>query len=152
MSLLTPGRILITLANLSYSVGAFLADWSETHVLNPRWPPHARFHNGQTMSLGVCLAASSIWFMIRPGLTSNSSGKGATVAEAKRGVFDAALVGSFYCTAGMCAILYPGTDWTDPEFGVGGEQKLLFPGIVAAMWVGYALEMWRLGDGKGKGA
>ncbi|KAK1021021.1 hypothetical protein LTR33_018606, partial [Friedmanniomyces endolithicus] len=51
-SLLTPGRALITLANLLYAVGAFAADFNETHVYNPRWPPHARFHNGQTMTLG----------------------------------------------------------------------------------------------------
>lgn len=44
----TPGRILITVGNLFYSLGAFAADYNETHVKNPRWPPHAKFHNGKS--------------------------------------------------------------------------------------------------------
>ncbi|KAK3055528.1 hypothetical protein LTR09_003448 [Extremus antarcticus] len=149
-TLFTPGRTLIALANLTYSIGAFLADWSVTHVLNPRWPPHAKFHNGQTMTLGVCLAAASIWCAFKPSISGSTEKLSAV--EARRNVFEAAVVGSFYCGAGLCAILYPGTWWTDPEFGEGGEQRWLFSGIVAAMWVGYAIEMRSLGTGKGKGA
>lgn len=98
------------------------------------------------MTLGVCLAAMSTWLAFRPTVVQN--GKGSN-AELRRNVFDAAVVGSFYCTAGLCAILYPGTAWSDPEFGTGGEQRWLFSGIVALMWVGYAIEMRRLG-GQGK--
>jgi hypothetical protein len=43
---LTTGRLVIVVGNLLYAVGAFIADYNETHVKNPRWPPHARFHNG----------------------------------------------------------------------------------------------------------
>jgi hypothetical protein len=43
---LTAGRLFIVVGNLLYAVGAFIADYNETHVKNPRWPPHARFHNG----------------------------------------------------------------------------------------------------------
>src|ERR1700712_117763 len=41
-------HILITLSTLATTIGSFAADWSPTHVFNPRWPPHAKFHNGQT--------------------------------------------------------------------------------------------------------
>ncbi|WP_373277146.1 DUF6640 family protein [Tanticharoenia sakaeratensis] len=27
------------------------------HIRNPKWPPHAKFHNGQTILLGFCSAA-----------------------------------------------------------------------------------------------
>lgn len=43
---LTASRILLVLENLFYATGAFVADFNETHVYNPSWPPHARFHNG----------------------------------------------------------------------------------------------------------
>lgn len=101
---LTAGRLIITAGNLLYSVGAFAADYNETHVKNPRWPPHAKFHNGQTMTLGLCLASSSLYYLFRPA---------ATVAQAKDNLFTAALIGSFYCGAGMSAILYPGTAWQE---------------------------------------
>jgi len=140
--LLSPGRTIILLGNVFYAGGAFLADWNETHVLNPRWPPHARFHNGQTMSLGVLLSSASLYFAFRPAFTPM------TVAAAQESAFYASAIGSFYCVAAMSAILYPGTDWKDPEAKFGGGQKWLFSSIVAAMWVGYGLEVARLGKAK----
>ena len=99
--LFTPGRILIVLGNLLYSIGAFLADFNETHVYNPTWPPHARFHNGQTMTLGVLLAAMSLYLACRPCISSDSM----RPAEAMRCVTESAVVGCFYCVAGLAAIL-----------------------------------------------
>ncbi len=106
--LLTPGRALITLANLLYAVGAFAADFNETHVYNPRWPPHARFHNGQTMTLGVFLSAMSLYFAYRRPTGSSSASGSPGVAAARESMFYSALIGSFYCAAGLTAILYPG--------------------------------------------
>jgi hypothetical protein len=100
----TPGRILITLGNIAYSAGAFIADYNITHVKNPRWPPHAKFHNGQTMTLGVFLAVTSLFFLLRPA---------GTVGRQREGVRYAAAIGSFYCAAGWAAILYPGTEWQE---------------------------------------
>jgi hypothetical protein len=114
---------------------------NETHVYNPRWPPHARFHNGQTMTLGVLLATMSIYFAFRPAFTPRMK-----PAEQVQSVLWASTVGSFYCLAALCAIWYPGTDWKDPESEFGGEQKYLFGGVVVAMWVAYALEASRLGS------
>lgn len=139
--LFTPGRIFILVGNLLYAGGAFLADWNETHVKNPKWPPHARFHNGQTMSLGVLLASMSLYFAFRPAFSSAK-------LDARDSLLYAATIGSFYCTAGLSAILYPGTDWKDPGIDVGGAQPFLFSGVVAAMWVGYGLEVARLGKAK----
>jgi len=137
--IITPGRSIMLIGNLLYSVGAFLADWNETHVKNPRWPPHARFHNGQTMSLGVLLSSASLYFAFRPAFTKMS------VSAAKESSLFAATIGSFYCSAAMSAILYPGADWKDPEIEFGGGQAYLFTAVVIGMWLGHGLETSRLG-------
>jgi hypothetical protein len=77
------------------------------------------------MTLGVCLTATSLYFLFKPTVK---------VKQMQDNMFSAALIGSFYCFAGMSAILYPGTDWHDPEFPDGG-QKFLFLGIVVSMYV-----------------
>jgi hypothetical protein len=56
------GRILISISALAAAIGAYVADWNETHIFNPRWPPHARFHNAQTMLLGTALGLLTIHF------------------------------------------------------------------------------------------
>jgi hypothetical protein len=140
---ITPGRALILLANLSYAIGAFIADWNETHVKNPKWPPHARFHNGQTMSLGTLLCLVSSYVLLRPSVDARA---------ARQDVWTASLIASLYCTAGLSAIWYPGAMWMDPEFGEGKPQVPLFTGIVGVVWVGWVLERRRLGGEKVKGA
>ena len=139
---LSAGRILISLSTIFISVGAYIADYNETHVLNPRWPPHARFHNGQTMTLGVLLCAACMYFLWRPKARS-----GARDLE-RDDLLSAALIGSMYTAAGLSAILYPGTDWNDPEFIARGDpvraNMWLFMGDLGAVWVGFGLEMARL--------
>jgi hypothetical protein len=36
------GKILLTIDGALGLVGAIIADWNETHMFNPRWPPHAK--------------------------------------------------------------------------------------------------------------
>jgi hypothetical protein len=77
------------------------------------------------MTLGLCLAATSLYFLFKPTVK---------VKQIQDNAFNAALVGSLYCFAGMTAILYPGSHWHDPEFP-DAKQKYLFSGIVVAMCV-----------------
>lgn len=142
-SSLTLGRGLFFMGNLIYSGGAFIADWNETHISNPRWPPHAKFHNGQTMSLGVLLALTSTYFAFRPAFSRLSP------AEAKHSILTAAVVGSLYCVAGISAIFYPGTHWFDPEYEMKGmTQREIFLGQLVVIWVAYYLETRRIGKAK----
>lgn len=104
-------------------------------MLNPNWPPHARFHNGQTMSLGVLLASSSLYFLFRPYKT---------LAEKKDHLRTAAMIGSFYYTAALTAIWYPGTDWSDPEYANGRPQLYLFSSFLVVNLCGYWLESQRV--------
>lgn len=62
----TVGKSLIALSTLSSGVGAFVADWNETHLLNPAWPPHARFRDAQTMSLAAGLTTATLAGLWRP--------------------------------------------------------------------------------------
>ena len=137
---LTCGRVCLSLVALLTSTGCYAADWNETHVKNPRWPPHARFHNGQTMSMGFCLGVLTAYFTWRPALTPAArSGIGE-----RESVTIAAVLGTLYWTTGLSAILYPGTKWVDPEFGDGAPQLPMFSGVAAMAWVGWFLEMRRL--------
>lgn len=104
---------------------------------------HARFHNGQTMTLGLLLMAMSIHLAFKPALDANI-----TTAMAKNSALYAALVGSFYCAAGLAAILYPGTDWKDPGAKHGGGQIYVFGVQLTSMWVAYGLEVSRLQKAK----
>lgn len=128
------GRICLSLSAVSQLLGPFIADFNKTHVLNPRWPPHARFHNGQTMSMGLCLALATLYYTYRP------------VAEdaAADSILTATVFGSLYWITGLSAILYPGSNGMDPEFGEGFPQFPLFAGLLGLTWAGWWLETARL--------
>ena len=55
-------RLLFTLSALGLAVGAHVADMNPSHVFNDRWPPHAKFHTGQTLSMSLLLGASNDFF------------------------------------------------------------------------------------------
>jgi len=125
------GRFFLTLSILGQIIGPFIADFNHTHVLNPNWPPHAKFHNGQTMSMGVGLGLASLYYTFRS--TPNS-------AAAADSLFTAAIFGSLYWITGISAIFYPGSLAVDPEFGEGFPQFPLFAGLLASTWTGWWLE------------
>ena len=57
-------RILFTLAAIGLIVGAHAADSSPSHLFNDRWPAHAKFHTGQTLSMSVLLALLRLFFKL----------------------------------------------------------------------------------------
>ena len=58
MKMPSVGKLLISGVAAFTAVGAYLYDYNETHMFNPQWPPHAKFHDAQTISLGSCSAFS----------------------------------------------------------------------------------------------
>jgi hypothetical protein len=140
------GLILLSFPAVFMTVGSFVADFNETHVYNPRWPPHARFHNGQTMSMSVALGAAALYYTWRSAALPTAIAK-------KESLFAAALFGSIYCATALTAILYPGAAGMDPEFGEGFPQKF-FAVPLAINWIGYWLEKRRVDaeDGSRKSA
>ena len=73
------GKVRTSAAALFLAVGAFTADWNESYVFSPDWPPHAKFHNGQTLTLAVTAAAVSLWQAWRPGPDDRSRPRWATL-------------------------------------------------------------------------
>lgn len=92
-----------------YNFGGYVADavipfTAKQHLRNPRWPPHAKFHNCQTMVMGIGLGLLSlvVLFGMRP-LTL-------------RMFFLATAVAGIYFVSMLFAPVFPGTAWQDPEF------------------------------------
>jgi Family of unknown function (DUF6640) len=46
-------------------VGSLIADWNQTHVFNPAWSPHARFHEVAYLCLTVGASAIGLWLLWR---------------------------------------------------------------------------------------
>jgi hypothetical protein len=129
------GIILMTVVGITTSIGAYLADWNETHIYNPRWPPHAKFHNGQTMSMGLVLGLTTLYYLYR----------GASTPDIKSHyVHTAAWTGSIYWITQLSAFIYPGSLAVDPEFGTFAPQVYIASSMLTFAFVGLLLERARL--------
>ena len=136
---MTPGlKMMIGKSILSFIAiitifSPYLADWNVTHIYNPLWPPHAKFHNAQTMSMGVLLGLSSLYFLWlrRYEISALIAG---------------ALFAALYWLSQLPSFLYPGVGWTDPNLLKPGQSMhdipiqlkgdaVLIPLIVFAFWL-----------------
>lgn len=97
----TLGKVLVSATAVAQMVGPFVFDFNETHIYNDSWPPHAKFHNAQTMSSGVALSIATLANLWRPG-------------AGRVGVDAAALSASTYWLSQLSAFFYPGTASVDP--------------------------------------
>lgn len=77
---------------------------AKQHLWNPRWPPHAKFHNCQTMVMGVLLGCLSLGLLFAPGELTFSR------------LLTASGVAGAYFIAMLFAPLFPGTAWHNSEF------------------------------------
>ena len=110
------GKLLISLVAIFTSVSPYLADWNVTHIYNPSWPPHAKFHNAQTMVLGALLGLLAIyclWFR-------------RSVSE-QRKLNEGVVLASLYWLAQIPAVFFPGTALTDQ--GINSVKMPIILGI-----------------------
>src|SRR5438128_764281 len=61
------GRLLVAAAVLGSGVDRAWADLNRSHVFNPRWTPHARFHAASAVATDVGWSIASLWLLRRPG-------------------------------------------------------------------------------------
>ena len=121
-------KALVSLVAIATALGGALADLvipatAKQHMSNPHWPPHAKFHNGQTISLGVFLGLLALWFLWSPG--------GDQRVQFHLGVIVAAL----YWLSMLGASILPGTRWVDPEFAKETSTILGMPPQMFLMFV-----------------
>ncbi len=97
-------RLLYTTVGVGLPVGAHLADYNATHIFNPRWPPHAKFHGAHTLLTSIMLGGLTAFFAWRP------------TSDRRTLVLTTSAVASTYFVTQGLAILYPGTAFFDPKF------------------------------------
>ena len=104
---LTAGRALYALTSIILVGTARWADFSYSHIFNARWPPHAKFHTGHTMSMSMVLSAIGLYLSWRSPST--------TAAELSDSWIAMVILDVYWVTQAM-AFLYPNTSFVDPEF------------------------------------
>jgi len=60
-------RVVLTGAAVGTIAGTGYADLNRTHVLNPAWPPHARFHSAAGWGTVAGSQLLALWLLWRPG-------------------------------------------------------------------------------------
>ncbi len=86
------------------------------HLWNPAWPPHAKFHNGQTMLMGLIGGTLALVILFAAGPLS-----------VPHLLIAAAAAGNYFFAMAL-APTFPGTAWADPEFaGTAGRFLGLHP-------------------------
>ncbi len=134
------GVWIVTLIALFTIFAPFFADWNETHIYNPRWTPHAKYHNAQTMAFGPVLGALTLYFLW-----------GRRGGDEQSNVSLAILFASLYYATQLLAFLFPGVAAVDPEFAANVPTLLGLPGqlamdivIFALLGTAYLLEQKRI--------
>ena len=59
-------RLVLTGAAIGTIIGTGRADLNRTHVFNPAWPPHARFHGAAGWGTVACSQLLAVWLLWRP--------------------------------------------------------------------------------------
>jgi hypothetical protein len=119
--------------------GPYGADWNETHIYNPNWPPHAKFHNAQTMLLGTLLGLCALYFLWSRRWRERG------------GLEVAGLFAALYWVTQFGAVFFPGTALVDPEFasripriaGLPFNQAVMDVVLLALLGLGSWLERRR---------
>lgn len=112
-----------------FNFGGLIADAvvpasARQHLFNPHWPPHAKFHNAQTMLMGIVSGTLSLTILFgTPSLTLP-------------GFLLAAAIAANYFVAMALAPLFPKAAWMDPEFASGIPRLL---GLAPQQLVTYVL-------------
>ena len=100
-----------------FNFGGLIADaivpaTARQHLLNAHWPPHAKFHNAQTMLMGIVSGTLSLTILF-----------GAAPLTLPAFLLAAATAGNYFVAMAL-APLFRATAWMDPEFATGTPRPL----------------------------
>jgi len=120
------GRNILRSVAAFTAVGGFLFDWNKTHLFNPRWTPHAKFHDAMTMMQAALLGSSGL-FLLQQKEDGQKELVGGTVLPA------------FFWIAMASSFAFPGAKGLEAEFPdkikkVGGIP--LNEGVISAFMLG----------------
>ncbi|TWT09289.1 DUF6640 family protein [Planomicrobium sp. CPCC 101079] len=129
------GKVILGTAAGLTAVGGFLADWNRTHLFNPNWPPHAKFHDGMSITLGFFLGSASLYFLFR------------TSSAAEQDIKFAAMLPAFFWSAMAISSAYPGAKGMEAEFpelvprigGIWLNEKFAATAMLGTLAAGYEL-------------
>lgn len=133
---MSAGRAVLNIVAGTTAVGGVVADWNRTHLLNPNWPPHARFHDAMTISVGALLGFGALYALNRQG------------DDPDRDTALAAVLPAVFWTSMGAAFAFPGTKGLQAEFphlvprirGVWIDERFASAGMLALTALGYGLE------------
>ena len=133
------GRSLLISVATSTTVGGFVADWNRTHLFNPDWPLHAKFHDALSIALGALLGACGLYFLCRKG------------KDPQTDVALGALLPSLFWTAQGASFAFPGAEGLEAEFpekvprvkGVWINERFVSILMLVLIAAGYAAERRR---------
>ena len=128
-------RLVLSGAAVGTMAGTARADLNRTHVFNPAWPPHARFHGAAGWGTVAGTQLLALWLLWRPTTSS---------AEQDVAVRVAALLPAIAWTPFFAALATPGTAVEDQPGHlprVGGVPLNLVPAtlVPAVAALGYLL-------------
>jgi len=86
------------------AISGFVMDMNRTHMFNPRWTPHSKFHDAITIMNGTFLGSAALYFLLSKK-QRNKSGLG-------MGAF---LPGIFWGSL-LSAFAFPGAKGIESEF------------------------------------
>ena len=119
-----------------FVVDALIPVTAKQHLYNPRWPAHAKFHNCQTMVIGIILGLASLWLLFGMGTL--------TIPH----LLMAAVVAGAYFVSMLFAPMFPDTAWHDPEFAqldpmpLGLPSQKLVAIVICALLFAASLLAW----------
>ena len=111
---LLTARVILSVIATGTVVLPYLADWNATHIYNPHWPPHAKFHNAQTMAVAALLGLAGLFFLWRK-------------ADVRSSMLAGWMFTAFYWISQVTAFAFPGVAWTDPDLLPPGHSLYEFP-------------------------
>ncbi|WP_338773337.1 DUF6640 family protein [Nocardia vulneris] len=132
------GRWILSFVAIGNAALQWIDDYNSTHIFNPDFTAHAKFHDGITITLATALGVLALIYLWWPGYNRERLLAGALFA------------GVWWVGAGV-AFLFPGASHRDARFaddvphlfGVPVDLRVLVPLALVLVAAGYWLERRR---------